>query len=418
MDGNEVDNDSVLAHKYIENPEFIKFCLDSKDKIIYSISKDGYFNIPQLSSNKTDELNNICKNLLDRIDNIEIPNAVDISIYYSQKDKEHIFSTLIKNCDFKAIYFSDIHRNATELNRIISLGETWKGNIDCIIDGGDDTSSFIGTEPFDWFTEIISTSSLPTIRAVGNHDAWTSNYWVWATNEEIYNHSTKNVIDILRSKSANVVQPEGADTNFYNYYYTDFGNIRIIVLLSLGMNAEKYYDEAQNSWFRNVLSDAKDNNKYVICVNHGPIGPNSSKEIECNWTSFYSWSNQQHVPHAADTQHINDNALTEVDTFISNGGNFVCWLAGHAHLDFLLVSKNTQYPQFCFVTACSRGGVSDGNQPKVISDPGYDLFNVIGLDTTHNLLKCWRIGYNTNLAFQEHNFFCWDIKENKLITNK
>lgn len=45
----------------------------------------------------------------------------------------------------------------------------------------------------------------------------------------------------------------------------------------------------------------------------------------------------------------------------------------------------------------------------------YDLFNLISVDTTNKLFKCMRIGLNNNKALQEHNYFCWDYKNKKLV---
>ena len=41
LDGNQVDNDSVVAHKYIESPEFIRYYCDADGRLIWWIYQDG-----------------------------------------------------------------------------------------------------------------------------------------------------------------------------------------------------------------------------------------------------------------------------------------------------------------------------------------------------------------------------------------
>lgn len=41
LDGKEIDNDSVLAHKYIESPEFIKYYCDADGRLLWWIYPDG-----------------------------------------------------------------------------------------------------------------------------------------------------------------------------------------------------------------------------------------------------------------------------------------------------------------------------------------------------------------------------------------
>ena len=320
------------------------------------------------------------------------------------------------NSDFNALFFSDIHANTTALRRIINLGNKWGNNvIDAIIDGGDDTKGNINSTPLASFNDLLQNSTIPILRAVGNHDAWIDDNWTWADNQLIYDTYTSITISNLKNLGVNVVQPEGVESNHYNYYYCDFGNVRVIALLSLFVpwdtQFDNYYDDKQNQWFVETLNDALNNKKAVIVVNHAPINPFNSEEIKSNWTSWRSWTGLK----VNDYQSLNNNAVNAVDDYISNGGSFVCWLTGHTHTDFLLKSKNSKNTQLCFTTSCARNGVSDGMQPSDTTNRYYDLFNMIGVDLENNILKVYRIGYNTNSALQEHNTFSWDYKNGVLL---
>lgn len=335
-----------------------------------------------------------------------------ITKYWNSLDKQAIKNQVKYQADFKFLYFSDIHGYSSRFERIIALANDWQSDADCIIDGGDDVNSYTSSQNLDWYDTITPNSDLPIIRAVGNHDAWTTDYGVWATDEQIYNLLTSKAVAQMTAKSANVVQPSDAATEFKNYYYVDFATVRVIVITSMtySSNNKHYYDSTQDTWFRSVLADAITNNKAVICLNHGPMNPATSTPIESNWTSYRSWSS------LGDTMHVDDTALTAVDDFIGNGGHFICWLTGHAHLDYLMKYVGSHGTQFCFTTSTAKGSNGEGYQSNNLFEADYDLFNYIGIDTTRGLIKVMRIGCNNNQALQTRNTFCWSYIQNKLIS--
>ena len=126
-------------------------------------------------------------------------------------------------------------------------------------------------------------------------------------------------------------------------------------------------------------------------MNHGPIDPKDSEEIECNWTSKLSWVND-----VQDYQHMDNRILENVDSFIDSGGKFICYLAGHSHLDYILRSKN--HPrQMCLVITSARYNFgSDCTRSQSKDNMDYDSYNYIGVDLTHSVIKVQRIGMNTN----------------------
>lgn len=327
-----------------------------------------------------------------------------------------------RGCDFNALFFSDIHGRSAELQRIVQYGNAMKASLNCIIDGGDDTSAFTSTTPLTWFDTDIANSELPCIRAVGNHDAWASNYWVWDSNENIYTMMTSKVVADLTNRGITVHQPSDVATTYKNYYYVDFGNVRIVVLLSLiyaGFNA--YWDADQKDWLESVLADALTNEKHVLIVNHGPLNPASINEVNLspNWNSFISWEGfvTKIEPYCKDTQHLSDEAVALVDDFIEDGGNFIAYIAGHTHGDYILETKNTTHKQYCIVTSCARNGSSDAYTPP-LGNLGYDLFNWIGIDTSKKLFKMLRLGNNTTYAQNEHNMIVINYQSKKIITSK
>lgn len=340
----------------------------------------------------------------------------DITSHWNNERSEMLRNNICGNANFRAFFFSDIHGNNTELQRIRRLAQCWgKSYVKCIIDGGDDVTSYNTDGSIDAINENFAKFKIPVIRCVGNHDSWATNGWSWDTLSNIYNVITGPAIAQITAAGGDPQQPSDVQTTYENYYYIDLNGVRVIVLHCLGMGATpEYFDNTQLLWFREVLADAVTNSKPVICVNHGPISKDNSVSLDNNWDTYLDWSNGG----IADYQWIRDSALDEIDDFIDAGGKFICWLAGHTHADVLVKSKSQKYEQLCFATSCAKNGTSDGQQPNSVNSVYYDLFNMLTVDTTKNLLKVMRIGFNTNNALQEHQSFCWDYNNRKLIYSK
>lgn len=336
--------------------------------------------------------------------------ALDANI--SKKDSDTInICNAAHNSDFKCIFFTDTHGSSDNVKKMIDnankLGESY---IDCLINGGDTVNRF-NSEGLDWYDKLVKDSKQPVFNCVGNHDAWGTDYYNWDTNKNIYDLITAKVKENVPA----IVQPNDVSSTFSNYYYWDKGKVRIIVICSmqLGESNDYYYDNVQNTWLESVLNDAKNNNKAVIIVNHCPFAPTDCKEVKSDWSSEYTWTNDMQ-----DTMHMTDKIPTLVDSFIDNGGIFICYLTGHSHVDYLMTS--VKHPrQFCF-TSTSNAYNNHGADAKNDMDKNSyysQAYNYIGIDLTHSVIKVQRIGLNTNAWMQEHNSFCWDFKNHKLVSS-
>lgn len=330
----------------------------------------------------------------------------------SKKDSDTInICNAAHNSDFKCIFFTDTHGSSDNVKKMIGnankLGESY---IDCLINGGDTINRF-NSEGLDWYDKLVKDSKQPVFNCVGNHDAWGTDYYNWDTNKNIYDLITAKV----KENVPTIVQPNDVSSRFANYYYWDKGNVRIIVICSmqLGESNDYYYDDVQNTWLGMVLSDARSNSKAVIIVNHCPFSPTDCHEIESDWSSEYTWTKDMQ-----DTMHMTDKIPTLVDSFIDNGGIFICYLTGHSHVDYLMTS--VKHPrQFCF-TSTSNAYNNHGADAKNDMDKNSyysQAYNYIGVDLTHSVIKVQRIGLNTNAWMQEHNSFCWDFKNHKLVSS-
>ena len=314
-------------------------------------------------------------------------------------DIENVFS----NSDFNALFFSDIHGSAKNLSRILKSAKSYNGRLNCILNGGD-TVQYFNPAGLEWYNEQVQDFNIPVITVVGNHDAWTKD-WTFDTNENIYSLITSKVKENVPS----IVQPDNASGIFANYYYYDTDKVRVIVLLSMMyQNNQPYFDDNQKNWLISVLADAKTNNKAIIIMNHCPLNPSDAEEIECSWTSKQTWKTGY--------MHMNDTIPECVDSFIKDGGTFICYLCGHTHRDFVL--QSIRYPnQVCFVTMSARYEyVEDGWRSQNENNDDFDSYNYIGVDLKNSVIKIKRIGTNINAWMQRRNTLCWDFKKHKLIS--
>lgn len=354
----------------------------------------------------TFEAENTVRNELNKLKK-NIDDASDISSLYpsnwwTKRSAE-------KNADFKCIFFSDIHKSEVNLERILQLADSWgDSSVDTIINGGDTVSGLI-TEDLSWYDNQVNSTAFDVLHCVGNHDTWIDNNWTLATAQEVYN----KIVAPVAEKSS-IVQPSNASSEGLCYYYKDYDNVRVIVLNAMSVSYKNlFWNETQALWLRQILTDAKNTSKSVICVNHAPFKNNETNIVESNWTSYVESLRIKDISNIKhDDHHVNTEAVSIVKEFIDEGGDFICWLAGHTHHDAIITSQE----QLMFVTTSSNyTKKGDGMTALKISDKEYDAFNYIAVDTTNHFIKIVRIGWDMDETFKVRKPLCIDYKSKKIL---
>lgn len=336
------------------------------------------------------------------------PNGAEIATKYISEETLSDRKNVEMNSDLKLVFFSDIHGSSDNMNRIARFVNAI-GGVDAVINGGDTVLS-IETEDVAWYNTAVAAITTDTLTCVGNHDAWSSS-WVMANAVDIY---TKFIAPVV-SKVSDIIQPTGAATSGACYYYKDYENIRIIVLAAMSTESDPLlWDADQLTWLQSVLADAITNDKKIICVNHSPF-PAAKANIMTE-SPINTWMPYPDSP-TWDSIVTNQSAVDAVNTFITNGGEFICWLTGHTHCDNILTE--TDYSnQFMISIATARNNLHpDGYAPTNTDAAGYDCFDYIGIDTTNKLIKVWRIGYNQDASMRVRNRFCYDYENMQLMAN-
>ena len=216
-------------------------------------------------------------------------------------------------------------------------------------------------------------------------------------------HTSKEVYDKWIAPFVSgwdVVQPESASTEGYNYFYKDYkGIIRLIVLDCM------CWDNVQLAWLESTLSDAKTEGLAVIVMTHW-CNADFTGDRSCDWTDLDRTD-------STDPQKdifITDAACDAIDDFISGGGEFVCWLTGHLHRDRIGIL--TDYPNQLVYVANNAGIKTTGANDR----GAFYSVTFITIDPTSKMLKLARYGCNYDAYLRPKHTLCYNYETKALVS--
>ena len=297
------------------------------------------------------------------------------------------------------LWFTDLHNDIVNLRRIKAWYSHYQSYFDDMLSTGDQQDTYF-TDKFDWWCEEDADKVL---QLVGNHDAWISKamyengefkgtivrsygresqFWI-LSQIDTYN---KYFLPFIGTWDVN--QPERAAEYGRCYYYKDYRNLRLIVLDCKHYGTIDDQDEnqksIQNKWFKMVLDDARNKNLPVIVASHYP--PAYTIPIECSYT--YKKATGRH------SDRLNKAAYSLVSSFIDNGGEFVCWLAGHVHDDYLAVLETDE--RQLLILCATANSYRNKRAVRLIGTKSQDSFNCISIDTVKKQIYMVKVGADTN----------------------
>lgn len=345
-------------------------------------------------------------------------NSINGSVLNLYKSKTEERNQCRFRSDFNCLLFSDIHAGTSNLKRIVELANSWgKEYIDVILNGGDTASSLVN-DGYDWYNPLVDKSSIDVLAAAGNHDEWINGTWNWADSSIVYNA----IVAPIASRVEGLVQPTNAASEGKLYYYKDYGKVRVIVLeVTTTGSRIPYWNAEQSTWMQTALEDARQKGLAVICMAHPPFAKEDGR-IDDSIT-FNSWSGYRadvvddKTSMQFDSLAVVDEALVNIDTFINNGGKFICWIAGHTHLDYFV--QSISHPkQVMFVTASANyARAADSKPSSDVSSQMYDCMTYIGIDLDKMWLKILRVGRNLDGYMRKKNVLTYDLTNQKVIAN-
>lgn len=305
-------------------------------------------------------------------------------------------------------HFSDIHNASSELSRIARFTTVFKNYITDVLCTGD----LVGTAYNNMTDEQFATfwaDATKFLVAIGNHDSAKetggSYDWTFYAGKDSYDRYIAPYIS-----QWGVTQPSNASTNGYCYYYKDYTQegIRLIVL-----DAMKY-DTTQDDWFKGVLASAQTSGLAVIVAEHFPPANiiHTNNVFDAPGPDFWRGS---------DVNILNPLAAQAVDGFMNgtlagmtDNGIFICWLAGHTHKDTF--AKLEDYPnQYCVLVTCATASNTYGDQDRVRGTKSQDAFNIVAVDTYSKTLRLFRIGADYDRFFRHRFTLCWNYDTHELV---
>ena len=334
------------------------------------------------------------------------------------------------------LWFSDLHGNINNLKRIVEWRNEYKDYIDDVLNCGDTVTSNISSSTGEKVVQdYYENGGDKMLTALGNHDvcAGTSTNG-YSGNKDM--HTIYNLFTARMSDQLGVIFPDGAATNGYNFFYKDYldkgeKGVRLIVLdfainsalvekLYTGSDIEQKiseaeaYEDAQFSWFKTIVEQAKNNGYMVIAASH--YG-RQSEQFDTN--SGFCSPAEFYMP-TADDYLIPERYLEFMDTKIGEGLDFACWLGGHVHQDYCGAIKG-HTKQLCIniTTASTRLDTAQSGEPArldgTITQDAFNVISFINYGKSIHTIRIVRIGYNFDNYMRPIDMIAIDYKNVKLL---
>ena len=295
-------------------------------------------------------------------------------------------------------HFSDIHGGAENLRRIVAFRDKYADLIDDTICTGDMVKDRFSSGMSFW-DAVPGAEDIMMV--VGNHDALAAaSGYDWTdlkTEAEQYG----------RYISPYVSNWDCEYTENKTYYYKDYASKKVrLICLNCMLTGDD--NTAQLTWFASTLADAITNDYYVIVAVHYPISNHTT--VSCGFSSIDTIPSQ--------TQNrLSDDYMSAVNTFVGNGGKFVCYLTGHTHTDFILKSSNYS-GQMCIVidSASYSAGNADSDTQRTIATKSYDCANLFVFDSASGAIKIIRVGADMDHYMRPKNDITFKLSDLSIIT--
>lgn len=308
------------------------------------------------------------------------------------------------------LHFSDVHESAGCLNTLLEWANRHTDLYDDVLCTGD---------LVDYYDEETGTDYMAFWRAAKNAE----DILVTIGNHDAKNQSGSGSVPgwarktMTRSRALyqygmdgwGVTAPDGK-----TYWYKDYdGSDLRLIGLDTTVAPGGPEDAAQQSWLAAVLAEARTAGKAVVIAQHYPpfeAGEDAepSPQIPCDFSAA-----NRPVPRNIYLNMPEDYPAI-VQDFINAGGEFVCWLAGHAHNDH--VAYHRQYPaQAYFVVTSLWNDLRYTDQARIQGTPSFVAANLIGFDTTLKLVKLVRVGAGSNYELRPRDYMTYNYQTGTVV---
>ena len=171
-------------------------------------------------------------------------------------------------------------------------------------------------------------------------------------------------------------------------------------------------DSTQIAWFTSILDD--------VLANH----PDYHVVIAVHQCAFKSEQNFKNPFDSIDFNSDDSGVLPvgipqAVDTFINNGGHFVCYFTGHDHVDHFGLGEN--YPNQLNISICCASMFAEANTmdvQRVADTKSQDLFNIVSIDTYSSIIKMIRVGCDYDRQLRKKDTICFYYGKDEFDSQK
>lgn len=246
---------------------------------------------------------------------------------------------------------------------------------------------------------------------IGNHDTNICNYT--AAENPVNNHKAMGIQEALTRYYANinswgVVRP----SSDVCYYYKDYATqkVRLICLDVQFWDS----DNIELAWLESTLAGAITAGYSVIIAAHCIPGDITGY----TGTNFTDYSYPDSVAdYSSFGRYPSGAAIPAIETFIQNGGEFICWLCGHNHKN--RIAKCTNSPNITVVQIENAGSFNSwtthSNNRTATGLYSRTCANAVSVNTDDKLLKLVRFGTNIDSHMRKADYLCFDYSTHQVI---
>ena len=237
---------------------------------------------------------------------------------------------------------------------------------------------------------------------IGNHDVWKEDATEFAPGNYISEADAYAMYIADYVSNWNVIY-----TQDHTYYYKDYTTAKLrLICLDMMLAGSDRAD--QLTWLQNTLASAKTAGYSVVIAQH--FAPRPNTVLPCNFSALEG--------SASTTEGWSPEAayMDAVESFRTGGGDFICWLGGHTHCDYICYDPS--YPNQIFITVtCARRSDSFSDQARVDNTKSQDAFNLISFDTYHKRIKIIRVGADCDYCLRGRNALTIDYTNKSIVAS-
>jgi hypothetical protein len=383
-----------------------------------------HYNLPQAPSGYSDPNSDV------KIRNADMYDVINTNAYY--KD-----GPVADQRNLQMMVVTDLHGDVTAVQNAITMMNEFS-----TIDGGLNLGDTCTNNFLDDFTFVDPLMSIgkPFLIAIGNHDEGTG-HTIASTGTTAASYTR-----FVQPYEASIAGTHASKS----YYYKDWDDydIRMIVLYEYDDNDDvdpgdpllyrvnksyRVWSQAQIDWFISTLENTPAGYSVVIAMHQivqdqmtwvsSPFSDIAGIAVNDSAT----FSDEDIIPDIVNA-YINGTTIVggsysftgeasyktaisvDCDFTVRGAGEFICYMAGHAHVD--MIATVPAYPdQTQIVLTCATSDSSRnryGDLQRQVGKRSEDCINVVSFDTVNKQIKIARIGAQITHDMRKRDFIAID----------